>query len=79
MKNRRSFLKMIGLGAVAAPVAAKLAVEVEAAPLNFVSINDGPPIMLGKQLDGEIWRDWAKNALKAMNSRSRPNRGWIDG
>jgi hypothetical protein len=27
MKNRRSFLKMLGLGAVAAPVAAKLAVE----------------------------------------------------
>jgi hypothetical protein len=34
MKNRRSFLKMLGLGAVAAPVAARLAVEAEAVQMD---------------------------------------------
>lgn len=33
MSNRRSFLKILGLGAVAAPVAAKLIVEAEATPV----------------------------------------------
>lgn len=38
MNNRRSFLKMLGLGAVAAPVVAK-AVQAEAAPVSAVGVN----------------------------------------
>jgi hypothetical protein len=48
MNSRRSFLRILGLSAVAAPVVAK-AVQAEAVPVNAISINDRPWRVLAAQ------------------------------
>jgi hypothetical protein len=70
MKNRRSFLKMLGFGAVAAPAMAEMVAEAETIPA--IQINDGPWVLLGSQDDitygSRIWLEWARAAVKANKS-----------
>jgi len=77
MNNRRSFLKMLGLGAVAAPVVAKAA-QAEAIPVPAVKINDGPWRSLGADHSHTFSTAPASLHTHTMSIDNYGMRVWVD-
>lgn len=82
MKNRRSFLKLLGIGAVAAPAviqAAEVAIASDVSlPLSASRITSGM-VAAAQAMNNElslddygnrVWVDWAKSAIRANPIRS---------